>query len=168
MKPRVITRERVLELLNYDPETGIFTWKVNRGKVRAGTRAGCIKQYARGRYETVCLDYQQYLTHRLAFLIEHGYLPPMVDHASRETTDNRKIELRAATASLNAANSKLRDNNSSGHKGVCWDKSRNKWQARITVNYRFIFLGRYARREDAAAAYAAAAQRYFGEFARLE
>ena len=52
-------------------------------------------------------------------------------------------------------------------KGVCWDKSKGKWQAGITINRRYIFLGRYADETDAARAYDAAALAAWGEFARL-
>jgi AP2 domain/HNH endonuclease len=165
MKTRDITRERVLELLDYDPLTGILTWKVDRANKKAGDRAGHLNA-ALG-YETVCIDYRNYYSHRLVFLIEHGWLPQHVDHANRDKANNRKVELRAANASLNVANSKLSKANTSGHKGVSWNKQRSKWAATIMVNYRTIHLGYYANIGDAAAAYAAAAKRYFGEFARL-
>ena len=92
----------------------------------------------------------------------------MVDHKNRNTMDNRRPNLRPATRSKNAANSTLKNTGgSSAYRGVCWDASRGKWVAQINVNKRHIYLGRFAREEDAARAYDVAAAAAFGNFASL-
>lgn len=92
----------------------------------------------------------------------------IVDHISGNTLDNRKCNLRIASPAGNARNRKqVGKNNTSGYKGVTWNKSVKKWQAQIKVNYKKINLGSFNNKEDAAKAYNEAAIKYHGEFARL-
>lgn len=89
-----------------------------------------------------------------------------VDHVEHEQTlDNRKSNLRLATASQNGANSPAPKNNTSGYKGVCFHKQVKLWQATIMVNRKTIRLGLFHNKILAAKAYDAAAVEYFGEFA---
>lgn len=90
-----------------------------------------------------------------------------VDHINGNTLDCRKGNLRIVNRSHNMANTCLRSTNTSGYKGVSFDKRRNKWYAEITVNYKKIHLGRYVDIIEAAKVYNEAAKKYFGEFARL-
>jgi hypothetical protein len=76
--------------------------------------------------------------------------------------------LREATPSQNQANKAMRSDNTSGVKGVTWDKSRGKWVAAIHVNRKRISLGRYKDIEEAAAAYEAASSIHFGPYGRPE
>ncbi|BAG43339.1 AP2 domain-containing protein [Burkholderia multivorans] len=94
-----------------------------------------------------------------------GGNPVCVDHANRNTLDNRRVNLRAADISRNAANVGLSASNRSGFKGVVWDASRELWRADIRVNRRRFFLGYYGTPEEAARAYDARALKEFGEFA---
>lgn len=90
-----------------------------------------------------------------------------IDHVNGDGTDNRRQNLRVATHRQNMQNTSLRSDNTSGLKGAFWDKSTNRWMAAIGHDGRFINLGRYNTAEEAHEAYAAAARRLFGEFARL-
>jgi len=90
-----------------------------------------------------------------------------IDHEDRNPLNNQRDNLRSATRSQNKANGKIPKNNTSGYKGVSWDKATQKWYAKITVNKKQINLGRFINKEDAARAYDRAAIKYFGEFARL-
>lgn len=94
---------------------------------------------------------------------EHG---TDIDHINHYGLDNRKINLRLATRSQNNQNQKLRNCNTSGYKGVSWDKERKKWQCRIGLNEKTIHLGRFKDKIVAAITYNEAAEKYFGEFAR--
>ena len=85
-----------------------------------------------------------------------------VDHINHNGLDNRKENLRLATNTENARNKK-----STGHKGVCWNKSAKMYQAKITINYKSIHLGCFESVSDAAKAYDKAAKNYFGDFAQL-
>ena len=90
---------------------------------------------------------------------------PKVDHRNRNGLDNQKANLRAATSSENGSNSKRSLRNTSGFRGVCWNKRSKKWQAAIRVNKSDIYIGVFSRKEAAAKAYDEFARRYHGEFA---
>lgn len=84
----------------------------------------------------------------------HRYLmqPPDgmdVDHINRNKLDNRRSNLRVATRSQNMFNTGLRSTNSSGHKGIVWQKAAQKWQAQIMLHYKNYYLGLFDRLEDA-------------------
>ncbi|GFE20135.1 HNH endonuclease [Streptomyces nigrescens] len=94
------------------------------------------------------------------------------DHINGDGLDNRRSNLRIATCSQNLANRwkpQRADGSatSSRFKGVSWDRSRSKWQSKITVNQRCKNLGRYDSEEEAARVYDAAASLHWGPFARL-
>lgn len=89
-----------------------------------------------------------------------------VDHVNGNKLDNRRSNLRICTQSQNAANAPGRGG-TSRFKGVSFDKTRGKWLAGIRVNYVKQNLGRFATEKEAAEAYDYAAQKHFGEFARL-
>lgn len=146
-----LTRERLRGLLDYDPASGIFTWKVGHGSVKVGDVAGHAH---RSGYIYVHIDRKHYLAHRLAFLWMVGAWPSkQVDHINRVRSDNRWENLRDVS---NRENSLNNGRNTSGHKGVCWNKSSGRWQASIGINGAKKFLGQFDRVEDAAAAYASA------------
>jgi hypothetical protein len=90
-----------------------------------------------------------------------------VDHCDLDKMNCRRNNLRPASSAQNKRNREKHKNNTSGHKGVYWDKVNQKWRAMIGVNGRYIHLGRFEDKGQAAAAYEAAARRYHGEFARL-
>ena len=87
-----------------------------------------------------------------------------VDHIDGNPANNQRANLRVCTHAENMRNRKKHSNNKSGFKGVY--RSRDRWRAQIKVNGTRIALGTFANIEDAAAAYAQAAPRYHGEFAR--
>ena len=89
-----------------------------------------------------------------------------VDHINGDKLDNRKSNLRICTAQQNGANSRIGKNNTSGYKGVTWNKRRKLWQAQIMVARKNINLGVFSDPKEAHAAYVSAANDNFGEFAR--
>lgn len=158
-----LTQARLKELLHYDPETGRFTRRVSRGGYAVGSRAGTTT--GRG-YLILCVDRKCYLAHRLAFLYMTGSWPPAeVDHINRDPSDNRWENLRLATRQENSWNIGLRGDNTSGHRGVSWDKENEKWQARGARDGRRVHLGRFESLEEAAAATRKWREDNFGEFA---
>jgi hypothetical protein len=175
-----LTQERLKELLDYDPETGHFTWRMNRyngtGGLRstAGSRAGAAGHCTRRDgltprlqvYWFITIEGRLYRAHRLAFLYMLGRWPSSeVDHKDGDSINNRWANLREATSGQNSANSKRRRDNKSGFKGV--SRARNgRWRADIRVNKRQIYLGLYRDPQAAHEAYVKAAQQHFGEFAR--
>ena len=91
-----------------------------------------------------------------------------VDHIDRDSLNNNPENLRLATHAQNAMNRRATCINSSGKKGVGWNKICNKWEARITVGRRKKFLGNFDSIEDAVAAYKKAAIELHGEFASYD
>jgi hypothetical protein len=161
-----LTADRLRELLEYDPETGIFTWRVRRaGKTVSGSPAGCVGPKGYVRIDVDCVTYR---AHRLAWLYVHGEWPSgMLDHRNRIRHDNRISNLRLANLSLNAANSTLISTNKSGFRGVSWHNRDKRWVSQICVNGRVTFLGNFKDPVDAARAYDKAAAEAFGEFAGI-
>ena len=91
-----------------------------------------------------------------------------VDHINHIPLDNRRSNLRLASRQQNVHNVGIRRNNTSGYKGVSFDKERSKWKAQIKINYRNVLLGRFDTPEEAHQAYCEAARKLHGEFAQLE
>lgn len=91
-----------------------------------------------------------------------------VDHINGNKLDNRRTNLRVCRRQQNCCNQlKQTKQTTSKFKGVYWSKERGKWHAQITYNQKRMALGRYASEVEAALAYNRAAERLFGEFARL-
>lgn len=71
------------------------------------------------------------------------------DHINRNKLDNRKQNLRTVTQTQNRYNIGLQKNNTSGYKGVLWNKDRNNWMAYIYKNTKRIYLGSFSNINDA-------------------
>lgn len=141
-------RDHLKAKYTYDPETGIFTRNTAWGRQKAGDEAGCLSPQGY-RYLNFCGRATP--AHRLAWLWVYGEWPTGdVDHVNRNRLDNRIENLRVVTRSLNIHNSVGRA--MSGDKGVTAASKGKKWEARIMVNHKAIYLGRYATVEEAAAA----------------
>jgi hypothetical protein len=90
------------------------------------------------------------------------------DHISGDTLDNRKCNLRVCTTAENVRNCKLGKGNTSGYKGVYFNKRAKRYLAQIKLNNKKIHLGYYDTPEEAHAAYCEASKKYHGEFGRTE
>lgn len=104
--------------------------------------------------------------HRLNFYIAHGWLPDIVDHKDNIPGNDESENLRAATKSQNAHNSKVRSDNTSGIKGVVWNKQYSKWDVEVKLNRKKHFGGRFSNISDAEVAVKNLRERLHGEFAR--
>lgn len=91
----------------------------------------------------------------------------LVDHINHNGLDNRRINLRLCTNRQNQFNKKKTLGKSSQYKGVYWNALNDRWVARLILEGNIMYLGNYCEERDAAMAYDAAANRYFGEFAKL-
>jgi hypothetical protein len=168
MTPRAreacLTAAEVRCLLRYEPDSGMFFWRVDTNKISAGDMAGC--RQSRG-YWHIRINRRLYMAHRLAWLYVTGEWPiGHIDHVNGHRSDNRFVNLRVATNSENARNSRRRINNACGYKGVHYKKRLNKFVAQIHVDGRVHHLGVFKTAADAHAAYCKAAKEHFGEFAR--
>jgi hypothetical protein len=165
---RLPTFRQVDKLLAYDPDTGVFHWKVRRGWVAAGSVAGYRNPE---NYVAINLFNVPRKAHRVAWLLTFGRWPPAkakLDHINGNPSDNRIVNLRLVTDWQNAWNSKAHSDNAHGYKGLTWLDGRQKWQVRICARGKRKTLGYYATVEEAQRVYAQAATRLFGEFARME
>lgn len=159
----MLTADRLRELLDYDAATGVFRWRVSKGRAPAGAIAG--KQDPRG-YRLIRVDRRGWWAHRLAYLYMTGTLPPFdVDHINGDKTDNRWPNLRAATRSQNLANARQRSDTRSGYRGVSWDAMGKCWSVRVFVRGRSIHVGQFQDKAEAVEAHARAMIEHHGEFA---
>ncbi len=126
-----ITQAEVKRLFNY--RDGVLYWKVKPvNNVFIGTPTGSINY--RGYLQTR-INNKIYLNHILIFLYHHGYMPEnMVDHIDRNKLNNRIENLREVSNQCNMRNAKQPKNNTSGVKGVYWNRRDGKWVARININ----------------------------------
>ena len=111
-----------------------------------GKRAGCWSSH----HATVGINKKSYALARVIFLMHHGYLPEIVDHADCNPMNNNIGNLRAATKAENQRNAGMFAHNTSGVKGVVWSKNAKKWLARIKVNGKAKHLGSFSCKEKAA------------------
>lgn len=159
-----LTAERLRELLDYDPETGIFTrlvktsWRTTVGeKVGYPTDQGYIRMR---------VNVRTYKAHRLAWLHFYGEWPKgQLDHINRNRADNRIANLREAGLSENQYNRGANCNNSSGIKGVYWAKKRKKWLVQLNANKTQYYGGVFSTAEDAEAAATPLRAKLHGQFA---
>lgn len=163
-----LTQEYLKSVLNYCPESGVFTWRVKTcHKVTVGKVAGNIN--SRIGYRYIGIDGKAYLAHRLAWLYMTGKWPKdEIDHTNLNRSDNRITNLREANRSQNNSNTPVQKNNKSGLKGVSpvKDSKKRPWVAQITVAGKQTNLGRFETKELAHAAYCKAAEKHKGKYAR--
>lgn len=147
-----LTQKSLKKFLHYDPNTGIFTRLISiSNNAQKSSIAG--NKNVRG-YRRIRIEGKEYLEHRLVWLYVHGYMPPQeIDHINRVRHDNRLKNLRLATRKINCSNTGMMSNNSSGVKGVTWNRKSKKWQAQIGANQkekrRNIYIGMYDNIPDA-------------------
>ena len=157
MKTPRLTRQRLMQVLRYDRETGVFTWLESRGGVRRGSTAGTPQN--RG-YVAIVIDGEKFLAHRLAYFYENGEWPVrQIDHFDVNKKNNRIANLRQATNQVNSQNAvKARPNNKSGLLGVA-TRPRGRYQARIKIDGVSLHLGMFDHAQDAHECYVAAKRR---------
>ena len=106
---------------------------------------------------------------RIHKLVADAFLPnpenkKCIDHIDNNRQNNNLINLRFATTTQNAQNAKISSKNTSGTKGVYWNKNRNKWRAQIMINGKNINLGSFLKKDDAINIRVQRAKDAFGEY----
>lgn len=166
-KPKAtpLTQARLKSLLHYNPQTGVFTWRIPRGRSAKGMQAGWFSD--RG-YRYIDIDLKSYRAGRLAFFYMKGKWPPegrFVDHINRCRGDDRWSNLRLATHQENCRNRGITARNKSGKIGVHRGRNPGTWTAAITIDRKYKKLGTFQCIDDAIAERCKAEKHYFGEFA---
>ena len=163
MKPN-ISLKKLRELLNYNPKTGVFIWRVNKSqRVRAGMEAGTRHQG----YIRIIINRKAYLAHRLAWFYTYGYFPDELDHRDLNRSNNKINNLRECTGSQNRCNRYVYCNNILGIKGIRYKEKKGLYEARISINGKTIHIGSSKCLEKAKEIYAKALPMYHKEFARI-
>jgi len=137
-----LTQQRLKEVLDYDPETGVFIWKASTsGREVVGSVAGAPNWAG---YWRIGMDSHRYKAHRLAFLWMEGHFPDAdVDHINGNRSDNRWQNLRPASRTINMQNTKRYLNNKSDFTGIAFEAKTKKWRAEIKANGKQRYLGVY-------------------------
>ena len=126
-----IIPDSIRDVLNYDPETGDLTWKINSKRARAGAVAGWVHNNG---YRMLCANQVTYLAHRVAWFLHHGTQPNVIDHVNRDRADNRLANLRDVNISLNGLNS--------SRTGVKWAFSNGARYVRASYRGRALYMGK--------------------------
>lgn len=154
---------KIKELLEYDAQTGVFTWKVRRAQMRPGTRAGTTttmkKPNVTKQYRYIRIKRKHYLEHRLAWEFLYGDIPEgkQIDHKNGNSLDNRINNLRLVDQSENNLNRTTKCK--SGITGVYKHSQSKGWYAELTYKGRKILKAYYPTRAKAAKARADAYNR---------
>jgi hypothetical protein len=162
---RRVTHERLRELLRYNRKSGEFRWRKRMSSsIEAGDIAGGLDKKG---YQVITINGRPYPAHQLAWLYIKGkWCSTVIDHRDGDPSNNCWRNLRRATISQNNANRPLQRNNTCGLKGV--SSRRGIWCAGIRKNRQRYHLGYFETPQEAHAAYAKAARKLFGKFARTE
>ena len=159
---RTPTQEELCELFEY--RDGSIYWRnTSSTMAQAGSKAGCVN--GRG-YLVVGIKYKKYLVHRIIWAM-HGNDPAAVlDHINGDTQDNKIENLRASTHTENMCNAKRSKRNTSGVKGVSWNKTARKWIGSVWYQYKMHKTPPFDSKEECAAAVMTLRCGLHGEFAR--
>lgn len=156
-------------LLDYDPETGVLTWKERKpwmfpaGEIRSGEQLASIWNakhagklagtFDGSGYRRICVNHRRIKSHRAAWAIATGAWPSgEIDHINIVRGDDRLENLRDVPRGTNLKNKRKYKNNTSGRTGVYYFRSSSQWHASIPQKGRNVSLGFFSNFEDACAA----------------
>ena len=162
-----LTQNELKKYLNYNPITGIFTWikLASINQIKIGSLAGALIK--RDGYIVIKINNKSYRAHRLAWLYMTGKWPNhFIDHINLNRADNKFSNLREATNKENCRNATLKKSNSSGYKGVHYNKKLKKWIAQASSDSLKRYLGLFETAELASEAYKNFAKIHHGKFYR--
>ncbi len=169
------------KILSYDQHTGKLVWRERQpgltmpsGAVvdhhsaiswnAKNARREAASKSGEG-YFRIKIEKMNYKVHRVIWKMTYGHDPEIIDHINGDRSDNRLCNLRSCTVAQNSQNKLVLASGSSRFRGVSWNVSKRKWQAKIRANGRIIHLGRFHDEIAAARAYDAAAREFHREFA---
>lgn len=157
--------ELAKDVISYNCNTGDFTWTESRGSIKKGCKAGCIDTEG---YVRITLNGVYTTGHALAWFLHYGISANgLIDHINTIKNDNRISNLRIASASGNQQNKRIQRNNTSGAKGVWFNKKDRRFIAQGYVKGVKNHIGTYKTIDEARSAYCEWATKQYGEFARF-
>jgi hypothetical protein len=170
------------KLFRYDSVSGKLYWRERTPDMFTNEKKLAVKfsklwntryadkpcGYYRNGYLNTAIFGKEYFVHRIVWAIHTNkkLSDYEIDHINGKRDDNRIINLRIVNKNQQNKNLSVRNDNTSGIKGVSYDKNRKQWEAKIQSDNKKIFLGRFKIIEDAIAARKQAEQKYFGEYSR--
>lgn len=135
----MIDQKTLKEKINYCSETGEFK---RNGKILGNSRKDRVCGHINDQgYRLISIDGETYRAHRLAWIYMTGEEPKEIDHVNGIRSDNRFENLRNVSHQENQKNMRMHKDNKSGISGVSWNKDKEKWRVRISVNGKETFLG---------------------------
>lgn len=161
-----ITQEYLQSILNYNPGSGILVWKFREDRTPqwngrySGMEAGCVTYFERGGpYRVLNIDNKTYLVHRIIWFYYHGYIPDQVDHKDGNGVNNKIINLRDASQTLNNANSNIKVRGTERH--------GRGFKARIKIKGETIYLGTYDTESEAHTVFKEAHKYRYKQYSRF-
>jgi hypothetical protein len=150
MTTRILTQEELKSQLNYNCDTGVFTWlKTSNSHALKGSIAGHVRSDGRIK---INVNSKTYYAHRLAWFYIYGDFPKKhIDHINGNPSDNRICNLRQATDAQNNQNKTkpLSTNKTSKYLGVSFEKKAGKYVAQICKNRKSYRLGYFDNQDEA-------------------
>ena len=158
----MLTQKELKQVLSYDEGSGEFTWLITASPTAVmGSRAGTDRFNG----TRIRVNNKIYQAHRLVWLYIYGEFPEnLIDHIDCNPLNNKLLNLRDATSSENGFNTRIRVSNTSGYKGVSWDKEKQKWKAQATIRGKATALGYFETALLASAAYNTFVKDNHGDF----
>ena len=161
MADQILTQELLHQLFQY--KDGELYWKVKRGSAEIGNLVGCKSAK---KYSMLSINKKTYQTHRIIFMMFHGYMPVVVDHADGNGFNNKIENLRGCTFFENNVNRSMSKGNTSGYKNVSLDKNKRKWRVAFRSKGVNMYFGMYEDLELADLVAQEARDKYHGKFAK--
>ncbi len=160
-----LTQDEAHRLFEY--KDGVVLWKERpkfsrkpKGDMEAGTASG-------HGYKKIVVSQKKYYVHQVIFLMQHGYIPKLIDHIDGNTNNNAIQNLREANKTQNSHNAKMRLDNTSGHKSVIWHKKANKWMVQLQLQKKSKYFGVFDDFEFACLVADEARSFYHGKYAKI-
>jgi len=157
----MINQEQLREVLHYNPDTGVFTWKKHTGVGKIGKIGKIAGHYDKDGYKRISICGKIYRCGRLAF-IYYGIdiCGKQIDHINGIRDDDEWDNLRIVTSRQNSMNKKTPVTNTSGICGVSFEKKIQKWTAQVKLDGKTIHLGKFEQKFEAICARKSAEKRY--------
>ena len=156
------TQDQLKEMFEYHHD-GYLIYKIGRGKMQKGDKAGNVNQNG---YKNIKIYSHLYKEHRLIYFMHYGYLPKYIDHIDCDKLNNKIENLREVNYSQNNLNSSLRKDNKLGIKNVSWCSTHERYRVSMNVNQKIRSLGYFRDLELAELVAIESRDLYHGEYAR--